>query len=146
MELDSILNELLRVTKQAKHKLHNAMEQEKMRNPIPHRLSLLLDDFTQHIEKAIMIDEKLKKELKYHLSALYRDADMMQEMEIMLQRTSPINLVPEINTIKQLMSDLVTDVVNLFGAYESLYIVTPLFQQLSGLWGKPAQVTYDHVR
>jgi hypothetical protein len=73
-------------------------------------------------------------DLREQLSVLYRIGPEINEMYKMLKRTDPIDIELEVNEIRNVLTKLVPYVVRLFGKSQALYIVTPPFQRLSGLW------------
>ena len=55
-------------------------------------------------------------------------------MNTMLHNTTPVFIRSEVDYIKQVLVFFTDQVVSNFGKRESLYIITPKFQELVKLW------------
>lgn len=98
-----------------------------------YRLKILIMEFIQHIEGTKKNQHSLEK-FRENLSILYREADMIAELNSMLKRTSPYNLDLEVKNIEQNLIELVPLTVQIYGKKQAFLIVTPGFQQKSNLW------------
>lgn len=98
-----------------------------------YRLKILIRECIQHIEGAKKNQHSLEK-FREDLSILYREADMISELNTMLKRTSPYNLDLEVKSLEHDMIELVPLVVQIYGKKQAILIVTPGFQQKSNLW------------
>jgi hypothetical protein len=97
------------------------------------RLKILVTELMQQLYIASRTYEDAERR-REHLSIIYRNADMVAEMNTMLKRTSEQNYDMEVKSLQQILTHLVPHVVQKYGKYESLYIVTPGFHQKSQLW------------
>ena len=86
-----------------------------------------------HIDKLESENSDVKK-LKYHWSVLYRDGDVLEEMGTLIKNTTPVFIEKEIDFISQSLVLSAPIVIQSFGRIESLFIITPKFQEMSGLW------------
>ncbi|MBT2681223.1 hypothetical protein J7E38_19720 [Bacillus sp. ISL-35] len=98
-----------------------------------YRLKILIRECIQHIEGAKKNQHSLEK-FREDLSILYREADMIAELNTILKRTSSFNLDLEVKSLEQHLTEFVPLVVQIYGKKQSFLIVTPGFQQRSNLW------------
>jgi hypothetical protein len=127
------LQKLEQKSYEANTKLYHHFTEIREPNAIARRLSLLLTEMQQYTRASINAHQN-KTEQKEFLSILYRNADETNEMYTMLQNVSPINLQVEINPISDILVELVPNIVEEYGKEETLFIITPRFQQLSNVW------------
>lgn len=102
-------------------------------NPILIRIQLVLEEFQAHLHWISTLQDDVQQQ-KYHWSVLYRDGDILDEMTTLLNNTTPVFIQTEIAYIKQCLVFFTQHVVKTFGLRESMYIITPKFQELSDLW------------
>ena len=111
-------------------------------NPIANRLYTLLLEF--HRVSGFILDNIRPEslDLKNNLEIIYRCQTMIEEHHTMLIRTlkngstNPLEyeLNGEIKKLNKLLVKLVPFIVNLYGVRETLFILTPKYQNLAGLW------------
>lgn len=132
--MTELVEYLLILGKQANFKLLKAYEERPNTNPLFHRLSLLLNEFNFHLSEGLKnMDNQTK--LKIHLEILYHDGVMINEMHTMLKRTENVaSLKTDIDSIQEMLSQLVRYITEIYGYEKARYIVPSHFQQLSGLW------------
>lgn len=129
-----LLEYLLTIGKQANFKLIKAHEVRPNTNPLSHRLSLLLNEFNFHLSESLK-NMNNQSNLKTHLEILYHDGVMINEMHTMLKRTENMtSLKTEIDSIQEVLSQLVRYITEIYGYEKARYIVPSHFQQLSGPW------------
>lgn len=102
-------------------------------NPLLIRIQYVIEELQTHLLAIVSAKVDAQKQ-KYHWSVLYRDGDALDEMAILLNNTTPVYIQTEVDFIKQCLVFFTHHVVQSFGKRESLYIITPKFQELSGLW------------
>lgn len=129
-----LLEYLLFTGQETNQKLHKFHHKNPTLNPLPHRLSMLLKEFTFHLSEG-MKTIKDKKKFKTHMSIVFRGGGMIHEMYIMVQRTENIPLGTEMGRLEQGLKQLAPYIVKIFGYEQALYIVTPHYQQLADMWG-----------
>ncbi|WP_254119119.1 hypothetical protein [Bacillus sp. FJAT-29790] len=111
----------------------NILIKEKLKNevnPLMIRVQYIIHEFQTHflaLAKGGMHD-------KYHWSVLYRNGDTLDEMATLLKNTTPVSIHTEVEYIKQCLVFFTNQVVQAYGKRDSLYIITPTFQELAGLW------------
>lgn len=117
---------------------------EMSHNPYGGRLLVLLSDLKEHtlhfMEKFSTQAEK--EELKNDAHIMYEAGSMIDEMHMMLKNTLPSSipiifknrLDYEIYYIIELLTGLSLYMKDIFGPREVLYVVTPGFAALSGIW------------
>ena len=102
-------------------------------NPLLIRIQHVIYEMLAHIDKLESENSDVKK-LKYHWSVLYRDGDVLEEMGTLIKNTTPVFIEKEIDFISQSLVLSAPIVIQSFGRIESLFIITPKFQEMSGLW------------
>ncbi|WP_419887068.1 hypothetical protein ACN6MT_16205 [Neobacillus niacini] len=102
-------------------------------NPLLVRIQYIVEELQAHL-LAISESPLSLKDSKFHWSVLYRDGDTLDEMYTMLKHTTPLPVQTEVEYIKKCLIFYTRSVVDLFGENNSLYIITPKFQELSNLW------------
>lgn len=115
---------------------------EILNNPLAHRLFSLLHELHQ-VSGFILDNFKASSlELKNSLEIIYRCVTMIEEQHTMLNRTLTRDFIDplkyelngEIAQLRRLCVKLVPSIVNLYGVRETLFILTPKYQYLAGLW------------
>lgn len=102
-------------------------------NPLLSRVQLITKEIKEHLN--LLSATRLGSDRhRFHLSVLYRSADILDEMYAMLQHTTPLPIRADVDFIMKSFVEYTGKVVEMFGRKEALYIVTPKFQKLSGLW------------
>lgn len=134
MTMVHLLERLYKESNHAITELQKKLQGENTIGPLQQRLQILLGEFHYFSSYSLQEANGSRENLKYFLSVLYRDAESINEMYKMMQRTDPVSLRMQIDELKSILTELVPYITNIFGSYESLYIVTPQFQRLSGLW------------
>jgi len=102
-------------------------------NPLLIRIQYVINEMESHFLVIASNIEDIKTE-KYHWSILYREGDILDEMATLIHNTTPVSIRTEVDYIKQQLITFTSMVVQTFGKRESLYIITPKFQELAGLW------------
>ena len=102
-------------------------------NPLLIRIQYVINEMESHFLVIASNIEDIKTE-KYHWSILYREGDILDEMATLIHNTTPVSIRTEVDYIKQQLITFTSMVVQTFGIRESLYIITPKFQELAGLW------------
>ncbi|WP_079508669.1 hypothetical protein [Mesobacillus jeotgali] len=97
------------------------------------RLKILVIELLQQLYLASRSYDDVER-LREHLSIIYRNADMVAEMNTMLKRTSEQNYDLDVKSLQETLTLLVPYVVQKYGKFTALYIVTPGFQQKSQVW------------
>lgn len=113
-------------------------------NPYVTRSIHLFNDMLSNIntplqDKSLNID---REELKSHLHAVYECATVLKEMNTMLTRTVDKSKYGEylsqlktfMDSIEAVLTSMAREVVRLYGPREAMFIVTPGYQALSGIW------------
>lgn len=135
--MNDTIERLMMVTRRIKSIPSNAY------NPYAARLLLVLQELEISLAKVNHYfrfpDNKAK--LKNDLSIIYRAFDEVLEFQTMLIRTMKgvppflfSELKQEVKMLQKLLVDFVTFVIQIFGRRQTLFIITPEFQSLSGLW------------
>ncbi|MBT2756789.1 hypothetical protein J7E71_12570 [Mesobacillus foraminis] len=101
-------------------------------NPLLIRIHYVTEELQTHL-LAVASANSVQQQ-KYHWSVLYRDGDALDEMMIMLNNTTPVFIQSEVEYIKQGLVFFTQHLVQTYGKRESLFIITPKFQELSELW------------
>lgn len=131
--MKSIFQSIQSVTVDLINKAEAFQHQSSTFNAFLHRLIVLLEEFQGKVAESLaLLDDHVQ--LRESLSILYRNFDMTAEMNTMLKRTSQQNFDLEVKSIQQSLTELVPEVVRIYGKYETLYIITPGYQQTSSLW------------
>jgi hypothetical protein len=94
---------------------------------------IVLEEFQTHLHKISTLNDDVQQQ-KYHWIVLYRNGDVLDEMMTLLNNTTPVFIQTEVIFIKQCLVFFTQHVVKTFGQRESLFIITPKFQELSDLW------------
>jgi len=102
-------------------------------NPLLLRIQYIIQEFWDHF-LALSKGNMNKLDERYHWSVLYRVGDTLDEMAILLNNTTPVFIQTEVEYIKQRLVFFTSRVVQTYGIRNSLYIITPKFQELAGLW------------
>jgi hypothetical protein len=97
------------------------------------RLKVLLNEMNETVQQAAT-NKKNPNMLKENSSIMFRNADMILEMNTMLKRTSNLHFDMETKSLQEQFSNLVPLIVKKYGRNEALYIVPPRFQRTSDLW------------
>jgi hypothetical protein len=114
--------------------LHAVDEEAKVdSNPILIRIQYVVMEIRAHFREVLAGDNHLAQR-KYHWSVLYRAGDTLNEMTILLKNTTPVFIENEVYFIMQQLVFYTHDVIQSFGGKESLYIITPMFQEMAGIW------------
>ncbi|MBI0576799.1 hypothetical protein IEC97_05470 [Neobacillus cucumis] len=127
VELDEILSACKHILSVVKDKLKEDV------NPILIRIQYIIKEFQTHLAATASTMNNPQQE-KYHWSVVYRAGDTLDEMATLIKNTTPVLIKTEVDYIKQRLVFFTNHVVQTFGNRESLYIITPKFQELSGLW------------
>jgi len=102
-------------------------------NPLLTRIQFVIQEIQTHFLAVSTLKEDLQQQ-KNHWSILYRDGDVLDEMTTLLNNTTPVYIQSEVEYIKHSLVEFTSEVVHAYGLRDSLYIITPKFQELSGLW------------
>lgn len=102
-------------------------------NPLLIRMQYVIHELLYHMRE-IETENSNSEKLKYHWSVLYRDGDILDEMGTLIKNTTPAFIERDIDFISQSLVLSTPLVLGRFGRKETLYIVTPKFQEMSGIW------------
>jgi hypothetical protein len=99
-------------------------------NPLLIRIQSIIKEFQTHL---LSLSGEGGDE-KYHWGVLYRAGDTLDENAVLINHTTPVFIQTELDFIKRKLVLFTNYVVQKFGKRDSLYIITPKFQELAGLW------------
>ncbi|WP_462409620.1 hypothetical protein [Neobacillus sp. Marseille-QA0830] len=102
-------------------------------NPLLIRIQYVVEEFQSHLLALTKASGDIGLQ-KYHWSVLYRAGDTMDEFAVLIHNTTPVPIKNEVDYIKQQLVFYANQVVQLYGKRESLYIITPKFQELAKIW------------
>ncbi len=102
-------------------------------NPLLFRIQHVVREYQFHLRSLSSASSNPELQKK-HWGVLYRAGDAIDEMSILLHNTTPVPIKDDVDYLKQQLVFFTTEVVQLYGKRESLYIITPKFQELAKLW------------
>jgi len=114
--------------------LHAVKEKSKeVVNPYLIRIQSIIIELQNHFQAILSLEDNRSK-LKYHWSVIYRDGDTLDELTTLINHSTPVFISSKVDYIKQRLVFFTSEIVSIFGKRESLYIITPKFQELAKLW------------
>lgn len=131
---DKVLNNTNEIIRSCDNILKAVEEKSKEEvNPLLIRIQRVILEFQDHY-LSIAKGNMNPSDKKYHWSVLYRAGDMIDEMTVLLRNTTPVFIQTEVEYIKQSIVFFTNEIVQTYGRREALFIITPKFQELAGLW------------
>ncbi len=143
MESHQLLQEINISAQRTSAVLYRLIDLPEVRhNPYTARLlKLILELKTCSQEAIIAYSEGDRQGYKSYLEILFRSETMASELNTMLGRTTPKvpkkikgKLDRDINNLENLLVRLARAISVIFGPRETLYILTPKYQDLANLW------------
>ncbi len=132
--MGSMIHEINDILKTSQHIIMVVEDKSKDEvNPLLIRIQYVIKELQTHLT-ALASSENDTHQQKYHWSVLFRVGDSLDEMASLIKNTTPVFIQTDVDYIKQRLVLFTPHVVQTFGKRQSLYIITPKYQELAGLW------------